>query len=95
MKWSLLIQVSGVPGSLSDPLASWQKPHGEESHPIRRILPKGTFFLSTDADVHLITEQSFNPVPRESFDNRTPFDLMVSRNRKTARISEAVSDPTR
>ena len=33
------------------------------------------------ADVHLITEH-INSVPRESFDNRTPFDLMVSPEQK-------------
>lgn len=66
-----------------DPLASWQKPHVEKNHTlIRRILPKGTpFSFLTDADVHLITEH-INSVPRESFDNRTPFDLMVSPEQK-------------
>ena len=66
-----------------DPQASWQKPHVEKNHTlIRRILPKGTpFSFLTDMDVHLITEH-INSVPRESFDNRTPFDLMVSPEQK-------------
>jgi IS30 family transposase len=66
-----------------DPQASWQKPHVEKNHTlIRRILPKGTSFsFLTDGDVSLITRH-INSVPRESFDNRTPFDLMTSPEQK-------------
>ncbi len=66
-----------------DPQASWQKPHVEKNHTlIRRILPKGTpFSFLTDDHVHLITRH-INSVPREAFDNRTPFDLMTSPEQK-------------
>ena len=66
-----------------DPQASWQKPHVENNHTlIRRILPKGTSFcFLDDSDVHLIT-QHINSVPREAFDNRTPFELMNSPEQK-------------
>lgn len=66
-----------------DPQASWQKPHVEKNHTlIRRILPKGTSFsFLSDEDVHLITRH-INSVPRESFDNRTPFELMTSPEQK-------------
>lgn len=66
-----------------DPQASWQKPHVEKNHTlIRRILPKGSSFSSlSDEDAHLITRH-INSVPREAFDNRTPFDLMSSPEQK-------------
>ena len=66
-----------------DPQASWQKPHVENNHTlIRRIIPKGSpFSFLDDHDVHLITEH-INSVPRETFDNRTPFELMSSPEQK-------------
>ena len=66
-----------------DPQASWQKPHVENNHTlIRRIVPKGTSFsFLDDQKVHLITEH-INSVPREMFDNRTPFELMTSEEEK-------------
>lgn len=66
-----------------DPQASWQKPHVENNHTlIRRIIPKGTSFsFLDDQKVHLITEH-INSVPREMFDNRTPFELMASEEEK-------------
>ena len=66
-----------------DPQASWQKPHVENNHTlIRRIIPKGSSFsFLDDHDVHLVTEH-INSVPRETFDNRTPFELMSSPEQK-------------
>ncbi len=66
-----------------DPQASWQKPHVENNHTlIRRIIPKGTSFsFLDDRKVRLITEH-INSVPREMFDNRTPFELMTSPEEK-------------
>lgn len=66
-----------------DPQASWQKPHVENNHTlIRRIIPKGTSFsFLDDKSAHTITEH-INSVPRELFDNRTPFELMSSPEQK-------------
>ncbi len=66
-----------------DPQASWQKPQVENNHRlIRRILPKGTSFnkLST-GDVNLICCH-INSVLRENLGNKTPFDLMDSKDEK-------------
>lgn len=65
-----------------DPQASWQKPHVEKSHTlIRRILPKKTSFSKlTSSDISLITRH-INSVPREIFNNKTPFEL-VSEDKK-------------
>ena len=86
-----------MPIQYCDPQASWQKPHVENNHTlIRRIIPKGSSFsFLDDHDVHLVTEH-INSVPRETFDNRTPFELMSSpEQKKTAGIPEALRDPTR
>ncbi len=66
-----------------DPQASWQKPHVENNHRlIRRIIPKGTSFnkLTVD-DVRLICCH-VNSVLREQLDNKTPFQLMDSADKK-------------
>ena len=66
-----------------DPQASWQKPHVEKNHVfIRRILPKGTSFKNLSAkDVHLICCH-INSVPREIFDNKSPFDLFTGKQKE-------------
>lgn len=66
-----------------DPQASWQKPQVENNHRlIRRILPKGVSFSPlTVADVTLICCH-INSVLRENLDNKTPFDLMDSKDGK-------------
>lgn len=66
-----------------DPHASWQKPQVENNHRlIRRILPKGSSFnkLSTN-DVNLICCH-INSVLRENLGDKTPFDLMDSKDEK-------------
>lgn len=66
-----------------DPQASWQKPQIENSHRlIRRILPKGTSFMTlTMRDVHLITRH-INSVRRDHLKGLSPFDLMTSKEQK-------------
>ena len=66
-----------------DSQASWQKPQVENNHRlIRRILPKGVSFSPlTVADVTLICCH-INSVLRENLDNKTPFDLMDSKDGK-------------
>ena len=66
-----------------DPQASWQKPQIENNHRlIRRILPKGTSFNSlTTGDVTLICCH-INSVLRENLGDKTPFDLMDSKDEK-------------
>ena len=66
-----------------DPQASWQKPQVENNHRlIRRILPKGSNFNTlTLGDVNLICCH-INSVLRENLGNRTPFDLMCSKDEK-------------
>jgi IS30 family transposase len=64
-----------------DPQASWQKPHVEKNHElIRRILPKKTSFKNlTRNDIHAVCCH-INSVPRELFDNKTPFQLMTGKD---------------
>lgn len=66
-----------------DPQASWQKGRIEKNHIlIRQILPKKLSFESlTPEDVHLITCH-INSVVREIFENKTPFELMASKEQK-------------
>lgn len=66
-----------------DPQASWQKPHAEKNHTlIRRIIPKGTNLNPmTSIQIHLVTRH-INSVIREQFQNRTPFDMMSSKEHK-------------
>ena len=66
-----------------DPQASWQKPQVENNHRlIRRILPKGASFNPlTTTDIQLIT-RTINSVLREHLADKTPFDLMVSKEQK-------------
>lgn len=66
-----------------DPQASWQKPHIEKNHTlIRRIIPKGislTPFIQDDISLACC---HINSVPRELFNNYTPFDLMQRKAHK-------------
>lgn len=66
-----------------DPQASWQKPHVENNHTlIRRIIPKGSDLnLLTSDQVHLLMRH-LNSYCREERGNKTPFDLMVSKEQK-------------
>lgn len=66
-----------------DPQASWQKPQVENNHRlIRRILPKGTSFNKlTTNDVNLVCCH-INSVLRENLGDKTPFDLMDSKDAK-------------
>lgn len=66
-----------------DPQASWQKPHIEKNHVfIRRILPKGTSFNSlTTKDIRLLSCH-INSVPREIFNNKSPFELFVGKEKE-------------
>lgn len=83
---SLEYSANGCPRTrlfFCDPQASWQKPQVENNHRlIRRILPKGSSFKPlTTADIHLIT-RTINSVLREHLSDKTPFDLMVSKEAK-------------
>ncbi len=66
-----------------DPQASWQKPHVEKNHTlIRRIIPKHTDLnLYTTEQIHLITRH-INSYYREEYGNKTPFELMTSKEQK-------------
>ena len=66
-----------------DPQASWQKPQVENNHRlIRRILPKGTSFNKLNTSDVSILCCHINSVIRENLDNKTPFDLMGSKDYK-------------
>ena len=66
-----------------DPQASWQKPHVEKSHvELRKILPKGTSFAKLTAEDVTLVLNHVNSEPRESLDNRTPFELFTGKNEK-------------
>ena len=66
-----------------DPQASWQKPQVENNHRlIRRILPKGTSFNKLNTSDVSILCCHINSVIRENLDNKTPFDLMGSKDDK-------------
>ena len=66
-----------------DPQASWQKPHIEKNHTlIRRIIPKFTDLNSfTTEQIHLVTRH-INSYFREEFGNKTPFELMTTKEKK-------------
>lgn len=66
-----------------DPQASWQKPHVEKNHTlIRRVIPKSTNLNSfTKEQIHLLTRH-INSYYREEYGNKTPFELMVTKEQK-------------
>lgn len=66
-----------------DPQSAWQKPQVEKNHTfIRRIIPKSTSlnFLCAE-DVKQITCH-INSVLREQFGNRTPFEMMYTKEQQ-------------
>ena len=66
-----------------DAQASWQKPHVEKNHTLlRRIIPKYTNLntLTTD-QVHLAVRH-INSYYREEYGNKTPFEMMTSKEQK-------------
>lgn len=66
-----------------DPQASWQKPHVEKNHVlIRRIIPKGTSFKHLNINDVVLLTNHINSVPREIFNNKTPFELITDENEK-------------
>lgn len=66
-----------------DPQASWQKPQVENNHKlIRRILPKGTSFNTLTKEDTLLITCHINSVLREQLKDKTPFELMSSKNEK-------------
>ena len=58
------------------PYSSWQKGCIEKNHEyIRKLFPKGTSFDSfSQEQIHKL-ENIINNVPRQSLDNKTPFEL--------------------
>ena len=58
------------------PYSSWQKGCIEKNHEyIRKIFPKGTSFDSfSEEQIHKL-ENIINNIPRQSLDNKTPFEL--------------------
>ena len=66
-----------------DPQASWQKPHVEKNHTlIRRIIPKYTDLNQYKTEqIHLIMRH-INSYYREEYGNKTPFELMTSKEQK-------------
>ena len=66
-----------------NPQASWQKPHVEKNHTlIRRIIPKSTDLNPyTREQIHLIIRH-INSYYREEYGNKTPFELMTSKEQK-------------
>ena len=66
-----------------DPQASWQKPHVEKNHTlIRRVIPKSTNLNSfTKEQIHLLTRH-INSYYREEYGNKTPFELMTTKEQK-------------
>lgn len=61
------------------PYSSWQKGCIEKNHEyIRKLFPKGTSFDSfSEEQIHKL-ENLINNVPRQSLDNKTPFELTKS-----------------
>ena len=66
-----------------DPQASWQKPHVEKNHTLlRRIIPKSTDLNRFTAEqVHLVVRH-VNSYYREEYGNKTPFEMMTSKEHK-------------
>ena len=66
-----------------DPQASWQKPHVEKNHTlIRRIIPRHTDLNGfSNHQIHLLTRH-INSYFREEYGNRTPFEMMVTKEQK-------------
>ena len=63
-----------------DPQASWRKPQNHTL--IRRIIPKFTDLNSfTTEQIHLVTRH-INSYFREEFGNKTPFELMTTKEKK-------------
>ena len=58
------------------PYSSWQKGCIEKNHEyIRKLFPKGSSFDSfSDEQIHKL-ENIINNIPRQSLNNKTPFDL--------------------
>ena len=66
-----------------DPQASWQKPHVEKNHTfIRRIIPRHTDLNGfSNHQIHLLTRH-INSYFREEYGNRTPFEMVVTKEQK-------------
>lgn len=66
-----------------DPQASWQKPHVEKNHTlVRRVIPKSTDLNQfTNEMIHLLTRH-INSYYREEYGNKTPFEMMVTKEQK-------------
>ena len=66
-----------------DPQASWQKPHVEKNHTlVRRVIPKSTDLNQfTNEMIHLLTRHIISYY-REEYGNKTPFDMMVTKEQK-------------
>lgn len=66
-----------------DPQASWQKPHVEKNHTLlRRIIPKSTDLNAITADQVHLTVRHVNSYYREEYGNKTPFEMMTSKEQK-------------
>ena len=66
-----------------DPQASWQKPHVEKNHTLlRRIIPKSTNLNALTADQVHLAVRHVNSYYREEYGNKTPFEMMTSKEQK-------------
>lgn len=66
-----------------DPQASWQKPHVEKNHTLlRRIIPKSTNLNTFTADQVHLAVRHVNSYYREEYGNKTPFEMMTSKEQK-------------
>ena len=59
-----------------EPYSSWQKGCIEKNHEyIRKVFPKGTSFDSFTEEQIKRLEDTINNIPRESLNNKTPYEL--------------------
>jgi IS30 family transposase len=66
-----------------DPQASWQKPHVEKNHTLlRRIIPKSTDLNTLKSEQVHLAVRHVNSYYREEYGNKTPFEMMTSKEQK-------------
>lgn len=65
------------------PYSSWQKGCIEKNHEfIRKVFPKGTSFDNLSEDIIKKLEDNINNIPRKSLDGKTPYNLMLKKNKE-------------
>ena len=65
------------------PYSSWQKGCIEKNHEfIRKVFPKGTSFDNFSENIIKKLEDNINNIPRESLNGKTPYELMLEKNKE-------------